>query len=185
MYVLRAEICLHNLLVLGFINRCTQASNHIPVQPVERCSHNTPLLRFMSRYTQVLSHNCYACSTCGKMFTQDSDLEKHERIHTGDKLCVCSTCGKMFTHNSNPKRHERFHTGIKPYACSTCGKMFARYSNLKVHERIHTGVKSYACSTCRCLHKLGILKSMNVFTQALSRMHVLHVEICLHKITIL
>ena len=103
MYVLPAERCLHNLPVLGFINRCTQARNHIPVLPVSVIVHERihtftgvkpcacsacgkmftqTILKFMSGSTQVLSRNCYACSTCGKMFTQDRYLKMHERIHT-------------------------------------------------------------------------------------------------------
>ena len=150
MYVLRAEICLHNLLVLGFINRCTQASNHIPVQPVERCSHNTPLLRFMSRYTQVLSHNCYACSTCGKMFTQDSDLEKHERIHTGDKLCVCSIVER-------------------------CSHIITILKGMNVFTQALSRMPVLLVE--RCSHVIAILKYMNLFTRVLSRMHVLLVDV--------
>ena len=59
--------------------------------------------------------------------------------HTGVKSYACSTCGKMFTRNDDLKKHERIHTGVKPYACSTCGKMFTHNGDLKKHERIHTG----------------------------------------------
>ena len=48
--------------------------------------------------------------------------------------------------------------------------MFTQTRDLKKHERIHTGVKPYACSIYveRCLHKIHILKSLNVFIQVLS-----------------
>ena len=90
-------------------------------------------------------------STCGKMFTQNSHLKLHERIHTGVKPYACSTCGKMFTRNSDLERHERIHTGVKSHACSICGNMGICLHNipfLGFLEGTHTGVKPYACSTC-------------------------------------
>ena len=76
----------------------------------------------------------------------------------------------MFTQTRDLKKHERIHTGVKPYACSTCGKMFTQNNDLIMRERIHTSVKSFACSIYveRCLHKIQILKSLNVFIQVLS-----------------
>ena len=65
------------------------------------------------------------------MFTYCGSLKMHERIPTGVKSYACSTCGKMFTQNCHLKMHERIHTGIKPYACSTCGNMFTQNSDLK------------------------------------------------------
>ena len=95
---------------------------------------------------------------------------------------VNSTCEKMFTQNSHLKLHERIHTGVKPYACSTCGKMFTRNSDLERHERIHTGVKSHACSICGnmgiCSHNIPFLGFTRGLTRMLSHTHVLRVEIC-------
>ncbi|XP_039608575.1 zinc finger protein OZF-like [Polypterus senegalus] len=91
------------------------------------------------------------CLECGKQFTQKSDLNKHIKIHTGDKTYCCHECGKSFSRRSNLQSHKRIHTGEKPYCCPECGKSFLKRSNFQNHRRSHTGEKPHCCPECGTL----------------------------------
>ncbi|XP_046538035.1 zinc finger protein 80-like [Equus quagga] len=90
----------------------------------------------------------YKCRKCGKAFLKKADLTEHYSIHIGEKPYECIECGRAFSRRSHLTEHQRIHSGEKPFECMECGKAFSRRSHLTEHQRIHSGEKPYVCSEC-------------------------------------
>ncbi|XP_072893615.1 uncharacterized protein [Hemitrygon akajei] len=103
----------------------------------------------LQRHQQVhTGEKLFTCSDCGNGFSRSFKLQSHQRVHTGERLFTCSDCGKGFTQLASLQAHQSVHTGAKPFTCSVCGKTFTQSSNLQTHQRVHTGEKSFTCSDC-------------------------------------
>ncbi|XP_057603321.1 zinc finger protein 263 isoform X2 [Hippopotamus amphibius kiboko] len=136
----------------------------------------------------------HLCPLCGKNFSNNSNLIRHQRIHAAERLCMgvecaeifggnphflslhrahlgeeahkCLECGKSFSQNTHLTRHQRTHTGEKPYQCNVCGKSFSCNSNLHRHQRTHTGEKPYKCPECGEIfaHSSNLLRHQRIHT---------------------
>ena len=51
----------------------------------------------------------YCCEICNKMWRGKTDLERHMRVHTGEKPFECEECGKRFTLKSHMTSHRARH----------------------------------------------------------------------------
>ncbi|XP_021570644.1 zinc finger protein 85-like [Carlito syrichta] len=123
-------------------------------------------------------------NVCGKVFKKSSYLNKHEKIHRGErvsksekhdkalsyyschsqhqkihcgeKLYKCEECDKAFTWYPHLSHHQRIHTAHKPNQYQICDKSFHQYSNDNQHQRYHTGEKPCKCEECgKAFHSQG------------------------------
>ncbi|XP_068111871.1 zinc finger protein 420-like [Hyperolius riggenbachi] len=88
----------------------------------------------------------FACSECGKCYDEMSQLERHQRVHMGEKPFSCTECGKSFRFEALLELHWGSH--ITTISCPECGKTFASQSLLNHHLKIHAGANECICSEC-------------------------------------
>ena len=86
-------------------------------------------------------HEKLACEKCGEMVGKKKMNRHIAAKHTSiyDRKYKCDVCGKGFINNSKLNDHKNVHTGEKPYKCQYCKTGFANRGTLRIHERSHLG----------------------------------------------
>lgn len=91
----------------------------------------------------------FECRLCDRRFRKKCDLERHERVHSGEKPYECLICKGTFQQAHNLTKHMVTHTGMKSYTCDICNKTFGRSDVLARHMHVHEVHKPFTCEGCR------------------------------------
>lgn len=108
--------------------------------------------------------NLLNCQYCGKQFTKNCLLIRHERIHNGQKPFKCDNCDRSFAQKNTLIIHQRRHSDERMYQCEQCPQTFVQRGNLLTHvAKCHAyreGEPSFPCNQCACtFKKIGTLNA--------------------------
>lgn len=92
----------------------------------------------------------FTCSECGMKTMSKKKYWAHMRGHQYVKLgrFRCEICDKRFTTKARLERHARLHTGQKPFSCLYCSETFVDETRLQKHRQRHINEKGYKCEDC-------------------------------------
>ncbi|KAH6923073.1 hypothetical protein HPB50_021403 [Hyalomma asiaticum] len=114
----------------------------------------------------------YKCELCSYSSIYKQALNRHYRVHTGERPYQCELCPRTFAQKCNMKLHLRRH-GACPYQCRLCNRIFrhgmfrggGRFSSRGASASVPQNVRRFHCSFCNY---------STIYKQTLQRHHRTH-----------
>jgi uncharacterized C2H2 Zn-finger protein len=91
----------------------------------------------------------FKCRVCGKAFKHRRSLNRHVKLHSGEKNFRCPYCTTAFARSDHLKSHIRTHNNSKPYRCAVCQCGYSTQAALKVHTAHHHTRSKFKCLLCK------------------------------------
>lgn len=93
------------------------------------------------------------CIYCDKNFLKPSDLDRHIRTHTNERIfeCTKANCKKAFKLKDTLNRHLATHED-KNFTCIVCSSTYMSKKTLQNHMRVHRHISFELLQTAQPLH---------------------------------
>ena len=122
----------HELFKL-LCSQCGLTFNDKAARNRHEASHKEESMKFICPYTD-----------CSKPFAKQESLDRHIRVHTGEKPFVCNECGKGFRIKSHLTQHYLHkHSDDTPHQCNFCHERFKFAATKKKHKCYATDSPMY------------------------------------------
>ena len=100
--------------------------------------------------------NNLSCRFCDKLLSSQSQLRRHENIHTDLKAHSCHLCPYKTNRKDKLNLHLRSRhdsTTGRSHRCSKCSKSFTSPADLKNHLAVHETLRRNICGLCGKAYK--------------------------------
>ena len=82
------------------------------------------------------------CNRYDYASSQASNLGRHLKTHSGERLIKCNQCDYVSSNTSHLRRHLKIHSGEKSNKCNQCDFVSVHAYSLRLHLKTHSGEKS-------------------------------------------
>ena len=91
----------------------------------------------MGHEAELESKRKFQCVHCGSRFIRVTHLQRHLRIHTGDKPYACHICRRRFSRSDYRAAHVLSHRREKVHYCCVCGQAYHDLTTFTNHCYSH------------------------------------------------
>uniref|UniRef100_A0A182MSA6 Protein krueppel n=1 Tax=Anopheles culicifacies TaxID=139723 RepID=A0A182MSA6_9DIPT len=104
----------------------------------------------LKKHKENHTNSLFVCDECGRGFTHKKTWQNHIKRHKAlrAEMYKCSTCDKAFGNKARLDRHMRLHTGDRPFECKYCDKRYYDRHQLQCHTEKHFREVDCACEYC-------------------------------------